>query len=221
MKLKTDFLSASDPKSPPHKLREISKSQNRILLRKIAEHDSAPPDLLATLSNNSDPEIRSLVGCNKNTPIEIVRRLARDQSPDVRYFMAGEYHLAEEILRILADDENPYVRARAMQTLEGLALEHELTQGNFIAIKGTHGMLGALLVASEVLDGRRADQCVYRAKEKAIPLGRYLVCEGLVTKKVILTALKCQQLLREQKMELPEVIQEIRMVNDEFSWGPQ
>jgi hypothetical protein len=108
-----------------------------------------------------------------------------------------------------------------MQTLEGLALEHELTQGNFIAIKGTHGMLGALLVASEVLDGRRADQCVYRAKEKAIPLGRYLVCEGLVTKKVILTALKCQQLLREQKMELPEVIQEIRMVNDEFSWGPQ
>jgi transcriptional regulator of NAD metabolism len=93
-----------------------------------------------------------------------------------------------------------------------LALEQELMQRHFVAIEGTHGMLGALLVAAELIDGRRADQCVLRAKEMQIPLGRYLVCEGIVSKKAVVTALKCQQLLREQKMKLQEVIDEIKTV---------
>lgn len=95
-------------------LRQLSRSKNREVRKRVAENESSPLDVLERLSTDRNPEVRIAVAENDNTPVDVLARLADDPSPEVRYTLASSPPwIASDILGKLEKDNNPMVAARA------------------------------------------------------------------------------------------------------------
>jgi hypothetical protein len=210
MKLHIDYINSSNPNSPPEYLRELARTENTMILRRLAENTACPPDVLVELHTHRDYEVRAHVACNSSTPPEVVSLLSADPSVDVRSFMAGNPNLPLDILSRFIMDSNSIVRDAAQKTLEGASLEWELKQSKFVMVPGTHGRLGELLVVAGILDFQQVEHYVYTCRTMRVPLGRALVQAGVVSLSTITRALRCQVKVRLGQISVKEAAATIR-----------
>lgn len=108
---------ASDPDTPAEILEHLARTDNTLLLEKIAEHPNAKPFLLEILASHSSPDVRAAVSENPNVPEDIVATLSQDEHPDVRFRIAENPKINADLLNELTEDSNPYVAQRAINTL--------------------------------------------------------------------------------------------------------
>jgi hypothetical protein len=82
---KKDRISAaSDPKTPPDRLKELALDPDEDVREALARRNPMAPELASLLANDPKDDVREKLAANPGTPVPTLRKLLGDPDSDVR-----------------------------------------------------------------------------------------------------------------------------------------
>ena len=101
-----DYLKAVTPSTTSDELRDLAKSNDKIVRSRVAEHSNTPEDVLRDLF----AEFPEVVAENPSAPEDVLRKAARSTSTELRVAAAVNCSTPLDELVKLFDDADEIVR---------------------------------------------------------------------------------------------------------------
>ena len=205
-----DYMIAGSADTPIEVVRDLSVLGVTAIRERLAANPNTPVEILDRLASDKEPLVRSAVAENSALTDDIAEKLSGDEHPDVKFSLAENLKTPVDLVRQLMEDENPYVANAASKTMDILFFESMLSETEFEFEAGETARLGELLVASAWLDEAIVLSCVRQATSQHLPLGQVMLRSELVTRTVLLLALKLQSKVRRGQISLFNAVEQLK-----------
>lgn len=203
-------------------LAQHSSSRIRAIL---AASDTTPAEVLRSLAVDTDGSVRLAAALNRKCPSDVLQRLSVDTDWLLRLGLATQLDVCEDILLALARHKNPYVAAQSCHALNAQALERKLKGLSISCQPGSTHKLGELFVAAKKVNAEHLSAALALSKSHGLRLGRVLLQVGIVSSEAIVEALRLQNLLRRNEIEIADAMEILSqtelnegMVSEDFPW---
>lgn len=199
-----DCLIAGNPGTSAEVLLVLAETAAKSVRERVAANGSASIAVLEKLVCDNEHTVRACLAENPNLPKSIAERLCSDTHPDVRHTLAENVRLDADLIQRLIEDDNPYISKAASKTMDILYFESMLKEQHFAYRPGESARLGELLVGSFWISKDQMLGCVAQATNQHLPLGQILLKAELVSKEVLVRALKLQSRVRRGEISAAE-----------------
>ena len=99
-----------DQKTSAKVLKQLSQSDDELVLNAVAGHSAVEEDVLKELAKSNSEQVRVGVAANSNTPKNILKQLAKDKGEEVIKSLATNPNLEKEEIAQLAQHEKDIVK---------------------------------------------------------------------------------------------------------------